>query len=270
MRFEHVSGAVLPKIGFGTWSLGGGMSADSRKDPEYLAALRSALELGYTHFDTAELYADGHAEELLGRALRETRTGREDVFLTSKVKAENLAFDDVVAACERSLKRLETDYLDLYLIHWSNPRVPLEDTFSALNELVLQGRVRHLGVSNFGLDLLQQACALAESGILTNQVPMSLADRSYSENGVLSYCQAHDDILMTAHTPLQQVKLRHNKALTSIAAARSIAPSQVALAWLTSQKRVITIPMSADPRHQRQNIEAGDLVLSPEEMHLLD
>jgi len=269
MRYERVGGTVLPKVGFGTWGIGGEASADHRKDARSLAALRSALELGYTHFDTAELYADGHAEELLGQALRETRTGRDRVFLTSKVEPEHLGSDSVLRACEESLRRLATEYLDLYLIHWSNPRVQLRETFGALNKLVLQGKVRHLGVSNFDLALLKQACALAESGILTNQVPMSVRERSYSKNGVLSYCQDHG-ILITAYTPLQPVTPRQQKKLASVAAARSITPSQVALAWLTSQSRVITIPMSGNPVHQKENLAAGALILSAEEMQLLD
>ena len=268
MKYETIGALKIPKLGFGTWRIGGGMTADRSQDRRSLAALRSALALGYTHFDTAEIYANGHSEELIRRALRKTNTRREQVFITSKVSPDHLHAPDIRRACESSLRRLGMDYIDLYLIHWPRIGVKLTDTFRILNQLVRDGRVRHLGVSNFNLKLLKQAQSLAETPILTDQVPYSLSDRSYVRNGVLDYCQKND-ILLTAYSPLDQDSFKANKTIQTIAAAHHAAPHQIALAWLVSQPRVITIPMSADPKHQAENIRAADIALSDEEVNQL-
>ena len=269
MKFETVRDISLPKIGFGTWSIGGGSRADPSKDAKSLAALRSALELGYTHFDTAEMYAAGHCEELIGQALKDTRTPRERVFITSKVSPEHLVGDQIRKSCEASLHRLDIDYIDLYLIHWPRLGMRLEDSFNHLNQLVTAGKVRYLGVSNFNLKLLKQAQAASESPILTNQVPYSLADRSYVKNGLLDYCQ-QNDILLTAYSPLDQGGFRSNQILDKIAGSQGATVEQIALTWLTSQRRVITIPMSFDPVHQRENLSSVELSLSDEQIKQLN
>jgi len=268
MKFETAAKATLPKIGFGTWKIGGGSFADPRQDSASLAALRSALEVGYTHFDTAEMYAAGHSEELLGRALHQSKTDRAGIFLTTKVHPTHLHRDDVLASCEKSLRRLQTEYVDLYLIHWPSVGMKLEDTFNALNKLVSDGKVKHLGVSNFSLKLLKESQTLSETPILTNQVPYSLADRSYVKNGVLEYCQ-QNDILLTAYSPIEEGRLRISKALKTIAHAHAATPFQIALAWLTSQPRVITIPMSMNPKHIAENFSAVDIQLSASELQQL-
>ena len=265
MRYEHLRDLSIPKIGFGTWRIGGDSTADPSQDGRSLAALRSALELGYTHFDTAESYAGGHAEELLGRAIRSSGLPRPDLFITSKVSPEHLGYADVLRSCENSLRRLELDYLDLYLIHWPNPGMPLADTFRALNQLVADGRVRHLGVSNFNRKLLEQAVALSATPLLTNQVSYSLPDRTYVENGVLAYCQAHD-ILLTAYSPVKRRFTSGNQPLQDLASRRGLTPQQIALAWLVRQPRVITSPMSSDPRHQAENLAAADIILTEAEL----
>ena len=155
MKHETVGGVSLPKVGFGTWKIGGGSTPDPASDPKSLAALKSALALGYSHFDTAELYANGHTEQLLGKAIRESGVGRDSLFITSKVKPEHLRYDQVLKACEGSLQRLGLEYVDLYLIHWPGHAVPLSESFRALNELVRNGKVHHIGVSNFDLSLLE-------------------------------------------------------------------------------------------------------------------
>lgn len=187
MKFESIANLTLPKIGFGTWKIGGGSNADPKTDSVSLAALRSALETGYIHFDTAEMYANGHAEELLGQAVRESQIKREALFITSKVMPAHLQYEQVVNSCENSLRRLQMEYLDLYLIHWPQASMKLEDTFRALNKMVREGKVKHLGVSNFNVKLLKQAQELSETSIANNQVPYSLSDRS---------CLGH---LTTAH-----------------------------------------------------------------------
>lgn len=265
MRYEELQGVKIPKVGFGTWNIGGGVRADRGRDAASLSALRSALELGYTHFDTAESYANGHTEELLGRAIHDSRVDRSRLFLTSKVRAENLSGRRVMKACEGSLRRLGTEYLDLYLIHWPNPTVPLEDTFAGLNALVESGVVKHLGVSNFNQDLLVRAQIVSQTPLLTNQIPFSVADRSHMEDGLVGYCQSAD-ILVTAYSPLEQGDMRVSPELQRIATRRLVTPHQAAIAWLCSQPRIVTIPMSADPSHQRANLEAADILLSPDEI----
>ena len=226
-----------------------------------MAALRSALDLGYTHFDTAEYYAGGHTEELLGQAVRESGEARETLFITSKVSPEHLKYENVLQHCEKSLQRLGMEYLDLYLIHWPSLLIKLEDTFRGLNRLVAEGKVKHLGVSNFKLNLLKKAVELSESGILTDQVPYSLPERTYADNGVLAYCQ-ENAIFLTAYSPVKRRFVAGNKDLKELAEKKGFTTQQVALAWLIRQPKVITIPMSMDPQHQADNLAATEIELS--------
>jgi aryl-alcohol dehydrogenase-like predicted oxidoreductase len=199
MRYEAVHGVSVPKIGFGTWKIGGDSYPDPKGDPASLAALRSALEAGYTHFDTAEVYAGGHSEELLGRAIRETNTKRESLFITTKVDPAHLQHKQVLRSCENSLSRLKMDYVDLYLIHWP-PRMSLQldDAFRGLNQLVRDGKVKHLGVSNFN-ETPQAGAVTFETPILTDQVPYRLPDRTYGKwcSGILPAERHFADRLFT-------------------------------------------------------------------------
>ena len=269
MKYETLHGRSIPKIGFGMWSIGGDSHPDPSLDSASMTVLLTALEVGYTHFDTAESYAAGHSEELLGRAIRETGTKRESLLVTTKVSPEHLQHDQVLRSCEGSLRRLDMDYVDLYLIHWP-PRSErqLGDAFRALNKLVRDGKVRHLGLSNFNLKLLKQAQSLSETPILTDQVPYRLPDRTYVENGVLDYCQKND-ILLTAYSPVKFRNLPVNKTVRAIAEAHAATSFQIALAWLVAQPRVVTIPMSFDPPHIRENFEAAEIGLSQEEFKTL-
>jgi diketogulonate reductase-like aldo/keto reductase len=268
MKYETVHGLSIPKIGFGMWRIGGDSYPDPKLDSVSLDALRTALEVGYTHFDTAEGYAAGHSEELLGRAVRETNTKRENLFITTKVSPEHLQYEQVLRSCGNSLHRLNMDTIDLYLIHWPGAGMKLEETFRALNQLVREGKVRHLGVSNFNLKLLKQAQSFSETPILTDQVPYSLPDKSYVENGVLEYCQ-HNDVLLTAYSPVKFRDLPVNQTLRSIADAHSATPYQIALVWLVAQPRVITIPKSLNPQHIRENFESINIELTKDEFKTL-
>jgi len=268
MKYETLPNLTIPKLGFGTWKIGGSSYADPKLDSVSLAALRSALEVGYLHFDTAEMYASGHTEELLGRAVRESGIDRQTLFITSKVLPSHLRYDDVLKACDNSLKRLRMGYIDLYLIHWPQAGMKLEETFRALNKLVHDEKVKHLGVSNFNLKLLQQSRELCETPLVTNQVPYSLSERSYVRNGVLEYCQ-QNDILLTAYEPVDKGRLNVNQALRSVAEAHNATPHQIALTWLIVQPRVITIPMSLNPGHIRDNFESASIELTEEEFKML-
>jgi diketogulonate reductase-like aldo/keto reductase len=265
MRFENIHSLNLPKIGYGTWRIGN----ERRQDEHSLAALRTALEIGYTHFDTAEMYGQGRAEEFLGQVIRESGVGRDRLFITSKVMPSHLRYEDILKSCENSLRRLQMDYVDLYLIHWPEARMKLEETFRALNKLVGDGKVKHLGVSNFNVKLLKESQELSETPILTNQVPYSLSDRSYVKNGVLEYCQ-QNDILFTAYSPVDEGRLYPNQTLNTIASAHNATIHQVALAWVISQPRIITIPMSFKPDHIKENFEAAEITLTAGEVDELD
>jgi len=266
MKTEKLyNGKKIDKIGFGTWSIGGGTTPNRAHDSKSLAALRSALALGYTHFDTAEYYADGHAEELLGETVRTSKIKRKSLFITTKVMPSHLEYEQVLHACERSLKHLNMDYIDLYLIHWPRTGMKLEETFRALNKLVKDGKVHHLGVSNFNLKLLKQSQELSETPIVTNQAPYSIHDRSYVKNGVLEYCQ-QNNILLTAYSPVGQGSFKVGKTLQALADAHQGTPYQIALAWLVQQPRVITIPMSFDSKHQAENLAAAQVTLTDAEM----
>ena len=268
MKYEDLSGIRIPKIGFGTWSIGGKSFSDPSSDEKSMAALHSALELGYTHFDTAEIYANGHAEELVGEAIRASGKKREDLLITSKVAPRHLRYEDVLTACHQSLHRLGMEYIDIYLIHWPNPLIRLEETFPALNQLVREGKVKHVGVSNFKLKMLKQAQVLCETPLLTDQVPYRLPDRAYTDNGVLDYCQ-QNNILLTAYSPIKFRSIRVNQTLKKIAHDHGAGTFQIALAWLISQPRVITIPMSFNPVHQKENLQAADIELTSDEIEQL-
>jgi diketogulonate reductase-like aldo/keto reductase len=269
MKYETLHGLSIPKIGFGAWRIGGNSSPNRALDAKSLTALRSALEVGYTHFDTAEMYADGHSEELVGEAVRASGVKREDIFITSKVTPSHLRYDDVLNACEGSLRRLKMDFIDLYLIHWPGTGTKYEETFRALNKLVRDGKVKHIGVSNFNLKLLKQARELSETPILTDQVPYSISDRSYVDNGVLDYCQ-QNDILFTAYSPVDEGNLRSNKTLDAIAKAHHATIFQIALAWIIAQPRVITIPMSFNPGHIKENFNAAMIGLDKTEIEQIN
>ncbi len=269
MKYETLPALKIPKIGYGAWRIGGNSSPNRSLDEKSLSALRTALEVGYTHFDTAEMYADGHSEELIGQAFRDFRAKREDLFITSKVTPSHLQYDDVLKSCETSLKRLQSEYIDLYLIHWPHGGSKYEETFKALNQLAREGKVKHIGVSNFNLKLLKQAQSLSETQIAANQVPFSVSDRSYEKNGMLEYCQ-QNGILFTAYSPVDEGNLKSNKTLETIAKAHGATVFQIALAWVVSHPRVITIPMSFNPVHIKENFDAAEIELTNEEMGQLE
>lgn len=268
MRYETLyDGTEIPVIGLGTWRIGGGMSANYSRDAAFVDTIRTALDVGYRHIDTAEMYGEGHTEELVGEAIRDFP--RDELFLTTKVWHTNLRYDDVLAAFDDSLQRLQTEYVDLYLIHWPNPRIPLDETFPALNSLVADGRVKRIGVSNFSLSQLKRAQALADTPIATNQVEYHLFSREPARNGVIDYCR-RNDILVTAYSPLGKGRVLDNATLQRIAQERDATPAQVALAWTIRTPGVITIPKSASGQHLRENLVAAELRLSDEEIARLD
>jgi len=260
------SGLQLPVIGQGTWRMG----ESARGAGEEIRALRLGIDLGMTHIDTAEMYGSGSTEELVGRA---TAGIRHKVFLTSKVLPSNASRAGVVRACERSLKRLGTDYLDLYLLHWWG-RHPIGETMGALEELVAAGKVRMIGVSNLDAAELEQARrALTRERIVCNQVCYHLNARGI-EWGLVRDC-ALQGIAVVGYSPFGSGDFpaagsRPWRALESIARRHGRTPRQVALNFLTRGAGLFSIPKAATPEHVRENAASVGWELTPEDVALID
>jgi len=262
------TGRAIPILGQGTWNMGEDPSARAAE----VAALRLGMELGMTLIDTAEMYGEGGAEKVVGEAI----AGRRDeVWLVSKVYPHNASRAGVRAACERSLRRLGTDRLDLYLLHWRGG-VPLAETLEAFERLRDEGKIRDYGVSNFDTDDMEEAAALpAGAGIATNQVLYNLVKRGI-EWDLLPWCRARG-IPVMAYSPLESTRPEQRALLTrpqlgEVARRHGVTPAQVALAWLLRQDGVVTIPKAVQPDHVRANRAALDLapLLTIEDMALLD
>ncbi|WP_043339314.1 aldo/keto reductase [Belnapia moabensis] len=253
-------GTKVPPLGQGTWHMGE-RGGDRRREAD---ALRLGLDLGMTLIDTAEMYAEGGAEEVVAEAIAGRRS---DVFLVSKVYPHNAGGRKLEAALERSLKRLRTDRLDLYLLHWRGS-VPLEDTVEAMERMRGSGKIRRWGVSNLDVDDLEElGPALADCA--TDQVLYNLEHRGV-EFDLLPFCRERRMPVM-AYSPVGQggALLRH-PALQGVARRLGATPAQVAIAWTLRQGGVISIPKAADEAHVRLNAAAGELRFAPEDLEALD
>jgi diketogulonate reductase-like aldo/keto reductase len=255
------SGEAIPALGQGTW----GMAEDARRKEEEIAALRLGFDLGMTLIDTAEMYADGGAEALVGEAM----AGRRDeLFLISKVLPENATRLGAVAACERSLQRLGTDRLDLYLLHWRG-NVPLEETLDAFATLVSAGKIRYWGVSNFDVvDMIELWGLAGGTDVAANEVLYNLTRRGI-EYDLMPWCLKRR-IPIIAYSPIEQGRLLGHRELKRVAARHTATPAQVALAWLLRQDGVVAIPKAASVSHVRENHAALDLRLTKEDYAALD
>lgn len=253
----------VPSLGMGTWGMGGYLSTDYTYDREAIRALRRGIELGIYLIDTAEMYGAGHTEEIVGKAIKPFL--REQVFIVSKVLPENLHYTDVIGAAQRSLKRLQTDYIDLYLIHSPNPQIPLRETIEAMEDLVERGLVRFIGVSNFDAREMEKAMScLSKNEIVANQVEYSLLKRSI-ECDLLPYC-AKQRITVMAYTPLAEGRLAKSKFLREIGKKYVKTAAQVALNWLITKEDVIAIPKAIIMDHLEENAGAMGWRLSEEDI----
>jgi diketogulonate reductase-like aldo/keto reductase len=261
--FRLLSGERVSRLGQGAWQIG----EDKRKRAAEQDALRIGLQLGLNLIDTAEMYGNGRSEELIAEVI----AGRRDrVYLVSKVLPENASRRGAVAACEHSLKRLKTDYLDMYLLHWRGS-IPLEETLEAFTTLRDRGMIRHYGVSNFDVDDLTQARALrGGTGADTNQVLYNLEQRGV-EWGLLPWSRKHGLALM-AYSPLgsDSRRLRTHPVLKAMAARIGATPARIALAWLLRQPDVVVIPKASSEAHVRDNHAALELTLAAEDLAELD
>lgn len=249
--------AILPTIGLGTWQYNGGIEP-----------LQTGIALGACFIDTAESYG---TEEVVGRAIQ---GAREKIFLATKVSPRHFRRADVIAAADASLKRLNTDYVDLYQLHWPNYAVRIEETMGAMEQLVDSGKVRFIGVSNFFVrDLKRAQKAMRKHRIASNQVRYNLIDRTI-ETDLLEYCR-QQDITVIAHTPLATgfagIRAKDpGRVIDKIAQARSKTAVQVAVSWCIATKGIVTIPKANSVEHVKENCAASDFQLSPEEIKLLD
>lgn len=255
------AGPSVSVIGQGTWNLESGDRARA------VAALRKGLDLGMTHIDTAEYY--GAAENVVGEAI----AGRRDaVFLVSKVMPSNASRRGTVEACEKTLAKVKSDYLDCYLLHWRG-RYPLEETFAAFAQLQQAGKIRSWGVSNFDVADLEDALRAGGSGMACNQVLYHLQERAI-EHAVIPWCEQHG-VAVVAYSPFGSgnfpgPRVRGRKVLDEIAEAHGATARQVALAFLVRRPSLLTIPKASSPEHAAENAGAGKLQLSEEEIARLD
>ena len=251
------SGQTVPQLGQGTWHMG--ESGRMRKDE--VAALKLGLDLGMTLIDTAEMYGNGGAEEVVAEAVQGRR---DECFIVSKVLAENSTRAGTIAACERSLKRLKTDRIDLYLLHWRG-RPKLEETVSGFEALLAAGAIRAWGVSNFDVDDMEELIALkGGTTCASNQVLYNLRRRGI-EAGLLPWCRERG-IPIQAYSPIEQGRLLRDRALTAVAIRHRATPAQIALAWVLRHKDMMVIPKATTLEHVRENRAALDIALTEQDL----
>lgn len=255
------SGAKIPAFGLGTWRMG----EDARRRADEVAALRHGIARGVTLIDTAEMYGDGEAETIVADAIGPRR---DDMFIVSKVLPQNSSRRDTIAACERSLKRLKTDRIDLYLLHWRG-EVPLEDTLAAFTTLIETGKIVEWGVSNFDISDMGELWKMPDGNTLaTNQVLYNLTRRGV-EFDLMPWCRQRKVPVM-AYSPIEQGRLLGHAALREVAARHQATPAQVALAWLMRHDDIIVIPKATALDHVDENLAALDLLLTHDDFTALD
>lgn len=271
MLFKELgkTGRQIPALGLGTWGIGGFETPDYSKDEEYVQILEKAIEMGFTHIDTAEYYAAGHTEEIVGKAMK--KFNRSDLFIVSKVWPNHLRERELLSSLENSLRRLQTNYIDLYLIHWPNPDIPLEETFTAMARAVDEGLIKYVGVSNFDRKLLEEAISKSKVPIVCDQVLYNVEERGPEKDGLLNFCQK-EGITLTAYSPLNRgiLSMRVKNELEKISKKYGATIFQIMLAWLISKNKVVAIPKAGRIEHLRENLKVLDLRLSEEEIRLID
>ncbi|MEO6014892.1 MAG: aldo/keto reductase [Devosia sp.] len=253
-------GETVPALGQGTWMMGEGRHSRA----EEVAALQLGLDLGMTLIDTAEMYADGLSEEITGEAISRRR---DEVFLVSKVLPSHASHSAVIAACERSLKRLKTGVIDLYLLHWRGG-YGLEDTLTGFEALQKAGKIRHWGVSNFDIEDMEDLLKAGGKAVASNQVLYNLTRRGI-EHDLLPW-SGERSIPVMAYSPIEQGRLVKHRELQRIADQRRATPAQIALAFVLARPGVIAIPKSGTLEHVRDNAAAADIELSQTELRDLD
>ena len=260
--FTLPSGQSIPVLGMGTWRMG----ENQRQRQQEVSALRHGLDLGFSLIDTAEMYGEGGAEKVIGEAIASCRS---KVFLVSKVYPHNASKQGAIAACERSLQRLKTDYLDLYLLHWRGS-IPLSETLSAFQQLKQAGKIRDFGVSNFDVDDMEEWVSLegGQSQVAVDQVLYNLSRRGIEHN-LKPWCQQRQIPIM-AYSPVEQGRILNNRILKAIAQEKGVSAAQIAIAWLLQQDNTIVIPKASKLEHIEQNYAAQNISLNADDLTKLD
>ncbi len=255
------NGEAVPALGLGTWHMGESRSEHARE----VAAIRAGIEAGMTLIDTAEMYAEGGAERVVGEAIAGQR---DKVFIVSKVYPHNASATGAIKACERSLKRLGTDCIDLYLLHWRGG-VPLQETVDAFERLKSEGKIRQWGVSNFDTSDMEELSDVRKGGsCVTNQVLYHLGERGI-EWDLLPACEG-SGIPIMAYSPLGQGRILDDQVLAHVGNKHGVTSAAVAIAWVMRNPNIIAIPKTSDATRVEQNFQAADLVLDPDDLALLD
>lgn len=276
MEYKVIGNVKIPVLGLGTWLIGGDTTPDYSEDEQAIQAIKSAIDLGYDHIDTAEYYGNGHCEELVGKAIKDI--DRQSLFITSKVWTTNLNYNDVISSAKRSLQRMRTDYIDLYLIHSPSSNIPIKKTMSAFDYLVDNKMVKYIGVSNFKASQLKEAQKYAKHKIVANQIEYSLLTRNigkYSgnrdmESKTIPYCQENDIIIM-AERPIERgLILKSHPLLDSLEKKYKKTKAQIAMNWLISKKNVVTIPKSTNLNHLKENLGSIGWQMDKSDIELLD
>jgi len=263
------SGFEMPILGIGTYTLGGEHDPDYSRDKDCIEAIKNALDIGFTHIDTAEVYGGGHTEELVAKAIQ--GRDRKKLFITSKVFHTHFKHDDVINSAKDSLRRLNIDYIDLYLLHSFNPNIPLKETMAAMNELVQKGLVKQIGVCNFSIDQLKEAQKCSKAKIAVNQMKYCLWTKAKPDIETFEYCQ-ENDILITAYKIFGRGKIITDKIplLSELAKKYNKTDAQIMINWIVSKINFTAIFTSMDKKHFKENIGALDFQLSDKDICKLD
>jgi diketogulonate reductase-like aldo/keto reductase len=263
------TGEKIPALGLGTWGIGGFSYPDYSNDELAIEIIRFAVEVGMNFIDTAEMYGAGHSEELVGEAIKGIR---DKVFIATKVLPTNFRYEDVIKACERSLRRLKTSYIDLYQLHWPNPSVPIKETMRAMERLANEGKIRYIGISNFSVEETIEAMnALSKYEIVSNQVEYSLLVRDI-EKDLLEFCRKNK-ITIIAYSPLARGELlkgKYYEVLSKIGKKYNKTAAQVALNWLIIKENVTAIPKAFSKAKIVENMGAYGWKLSDEDLKTID
>lgn len=271
-----INDVKIPVLGLGTWLIGGDLKPDYSDDKTAVKSIKKAIELGYNHLDTAEMYGNGHCEELIGEAIK--GFDRKQLFITSKVRASKLKYDDVIKSADESLKRLQTNYIDLYLIHSPSSTVAIEETMRAFDYLVDNNMVKYIGVSNFQVHQLIEAQSFTNNKIVANQIEYSLLTRNkgkYSgnldmESKTIPYCQENDIIIM-AERPIERgLILKSHPLLDKLELKYNKTKAQIAMNWLISKKNIVTFPKSTNEKRLKENLGSLGWKLEQNDIKLLN
>ncbi|MEN9582084.1 MAG: hypothetical protein RL641_38 [Candidatus Parcubacteria bacterium] len=260
------NGFEMPVYGLGTWQMGGRKDHDpANDDMADIEAIKTSINNGVLHIDTAESYADGYTERLVAKAIKDF--DRSAIFLVSKVHADNQTFEGIIQACKSSLTRLEVDYLDLYLLHRHNANIPLHETMRGLDKLITDGVVKNIGVCNFTKEALEEAQSYTKNKIVCNQVHYNFIFREPERTGLLKYCQ-ENDVFLSAWRPIQKGAILEDtpEILKEMCEKYNKTPAQIAINWLISQENVITLSKTRNVSHLQENLGAIGWTMSDEDI----